>query len=111
MADRPGCSRSAVYDELFMLLSRCSISIISKEREHSVLVRAVCLHARHDACVKLSEYYGLENALCLMCRGNVSIEWISGGHIAATFVKPARLLIPAILCALNHDKILKSYKS
>jgi hypothetical protein len=106
MADRPGCSRSAICDELFMI-SSCttisSISIISQARSHSVLARAVCVNAQNDAYVNLNEYYELASALRLMSGNNVSIEWVTGGHIAAIF-DSTRLMNHAILDAFNHDK-------
>ncbi len=103
MADRPGCSRAAVRDELLELCSSRSTSIKSKLRTDSVLERAVCVNARNDAYVNSTEHNDLENALRRMTGNNVSIEWIYGGHVAAVFVKPGRLMNPAIISAFNHE--------
>jgi hypothetical protein len=105
MADRPGCSRAAVRDELFTLFSQDShsTSIKSKSRARSVLERAVCVNARNDAWVNSTERNDLENALRRMTGDNVSIESVYGGHIAVSGVKPGRIMNPAIISAFNHQ--------
>jgi predicted esterase len=103
IAERPGCSCAAVRDELLELFSSRSTSIKSKLRTDSVLERAVCVNARYDAWLNSTEYNDLENALRRMTGNNVSIEWVSGGHIAAVLLKPGRLMNPAIISAFNHQ--------
>ena len=105
MADRAGCSRAAVRDELLKLCSSRSTSIKSKSRTDSVLERAVCVNARYDALVNSTEHNGLENALRRMTGNGVSIECVYGGHIAAVLVKPERLMNPAIISAFNHHMV------
>jgi hypothetical protein len=103
MADRPGCTRAEVCAEILAICPSYSTSRKSKLRAHSVLERAVCVNARNDGWVNSTESNNLEAALCRMTGNNVSIEWVNGGHIAATFVDPGRLMNPAIICAFNHE--------
>ncbi len=103
MADRPGCTRAAVCAEILAICPNYSSSFKSKLRTHSVLERAVCVNARNDGWVNSTERNNLENALCCMTGNNASIKWVYGGHIAATFVKPGRLMNPAIISAFNHE--------
>ena len=55
IAERPGCSRAAVRDELLTLFSSRSTSIKSKLRTDSVLERAVCVNARNDTFVNSTD--------------------------------------------------------